>query len=196
MTRHYCGVAPDHQIRPATDGDLPALAGALGQETFFADRLRRQHAGLGVLLTAWAGDEPGTEPVDGEPADAEPVGVVYVWLEEAEERELREHLPGVPLLNHLEVRDGWRNQLIGTSIIHAAESLLVGKGFKQVALGIRLDNLDAARLYERLGYAEWEHGEIETSYVVFLADGGEDRAPEMCRILVKDLPPTAAATEG
>lgn len=174
MTRHYCGVAPDHQIRPATDGDLPALAGALGQEAFFAERLRRQHAGLGVLLTAWIGTQP--------------VGVVYVWLEPAEERELREHLPGVPLLNHLEVRDGWRNRRLGTSIIHAAERLLVGRGFKQVALGIRLDNRHAARLYRRLGYEEWEHGEIETSYVVFLADGGEDREPEMCRILVKDLP--------
>jgi len=166
-------VASDISIRPAAGADLPAIIEALGQQHFFAERFRRQQDGRGVLLVAWL--------------DGRPVGDVYVWLERAEEWQLREHLPGIPLLNHLEVVDGMRNRAIGTAIVEAAERLLAAQGFKQVALGIRLDNAGAARLYERLGYAEWEHGHIETSYVVFLADGQEDREPEMCRILVKDL---------
>jgi GNAT superfamily N-acetyltransferase len=173
LARHYCGVAPDLVIITATDEDLPALTRALGQEPFFRDRLLRQRESHGRLLVAWA--------------DGTPVGVVYVWLDEAEEPELRELLPGVPLLNHLEVVEERRNQGVGTRIIAAAERLLADLDFKHVALGIRLDNHDACRLYERLGYQEWEYGHLQTSYVVFLADGGEDRRPELCRILVKDL---------
>jgi GNAT superfamily N-acetyltransferase len=173
IARHYCGVAPDLVITTANDEDLPALTRALGQERFFRDRLQRQRESHGVVLVAW---ENGAA-----------VGVVYVWLGEAEEPELRELLPGVPLLNHLEVVEARRNSRIGTRIVAAAEGFLAERGFDRVALGIRLDNHNARRLYERLGYKEWAYGEVETSYVVFLADGGQGRCPELCRILVKDL---------
>jgi ribosomal protein S18 acetylase RimI-like enzyme len=171
-------VAPDLDIRLATHRDLPDLVRVLDQERFFADRFARQQTGHGELLVA---RQKGT-----------PVGVVYLWLAPAEEPELRQHLPGVPLLNHLEVAAGHRNQGIGTAIIGHAEARVRAAGRRAIALGIRLDNVDAARLYKRLGYVEWEHGELATHYVVFLADGGEDRHPEMCRILVKDLPATSS----
>ena len=165
-------MAADLAIRQAHAGDRPAIVRAFGEERFFADRLQRQREGHGELLVAYEGEAV--------------IGVVYVWRGEAEERELREHLPDVPLLNHLEVVEDRRNNGVGTAIIEAAESHVLGLGLKKLALGLRLHNHDAARLYDRLGYREWEHGEIWTTYVV-MSDGEETQVPEKCRILVKDL---------
>jgi GNAT superfamily N-acetyltransferase len=169
----YWFVATDLAIRQARAGDLPEIVRALGEERFFTDRLRRQEEKHGELFVALDHDTV--------------VGVVYVWRGAAEERELREHLPGVPLLNHLEVIEGRRNNGVGTAIIGAAEAHVRSLGIPRLALGLRLDNTDAARLYKRLGYREWEYGEIWTTYVV-MADGEEKQIPERCRILVKDLP--------
>ncbi|MCU1676471.1 MAG: N-acetyltransferase, partial [Frankiales bacterium] len=116
----------------------------------------------------------------------EAVGCVYVWFEDAEEAELRKHLPGVPLLNRLRVVERLRNNRIGTELVRAAARVAGGRGHTQLALGIGLDNTDAERLYLRLGFVEWPHGLVDTYYVVF-KDGNEIREPELCRILVKEL---------
>nr|WP_042192042.1 GNAT family N-acetyltransferase [Kibdelosporangium sp. MJ126-NF4]CEL20447.1 acetyltransferase [Kibdelosporangium sp. MJ126-NF4]CTQ97672.1 acetyltransferase [Kibdelosporangium sp. MJ126-NF4] len=161
------------RIRPATDADLVVLISALGDEDFFADRLARQTSDHGVLLTAWEHDTP--------------IGAVYVWLERAEEAEIREHLPGVPLLNHVEVRSGYRNRRIGTKLVIAAEKLLVERGHTRVALAVRTDNPDAYRLYERLGYEQWPHPPVECRYDVRLPDGTRKRCVEICHMMVKRL---------
>ncbi|KAB8197213.1 GNAT family N-acetyltransferase [Nonomuraea phyllanthi] len=160
-------------IRQAVHDDLPAMIGSLGQGAYFADRLARQDTGHGLLLVAWE--------------SAAAVGDVYVWLAPAEEPELRTHLPGVALLTHLEVVPWRRNRGIGTELLWAAEERLLGDGHEQVALGVGLDNLDAQRLYERRGYAEWPHGEVATTKVVYHPDGRRELRPEVCRILVRKL---------
>ena len=161
------------EIRPARQADLALLVSTFGEPDFFTDRLARQLAGLGVLLTAWSAGEP--------------LGDVYVWLEPADEPEVREYLPGVPLLNHVEVEAGHRNRGIGSELVRAAEDLLVARGHEQVALAVRTDNLDALRLYERLGYRMWSHGSIVCMYVVRLPDGSRKLCPETCNLLVKQL---------
>ncbi len=148
------------EIRKASVGDLPALASALGQPAFFADRLERQAAGKGILLVALL--------------DGTPVGDVYLWCERPEEPEIDERLPGVPLVTHLEVHPDLRRKGIGTAILDAAEDLLAGEGFKQVALGVGPGNVDATRLYERRGYVDWGYPAVETGEETF-------------RVLVKQL---------
>ncbi|MFI6738028.1 GNAT family N-acetyltransferase [Nonomuraea sp. NPDC050451] len=160
-------------IRQAVHPDLPAMVDSLGQEGYFTDRLARQDSGHGVLLVAW---ESGVA-----------VGDVYVWLGPAEEPELRTHLPGVALLTHLEVVPWMRNRGIGTALLWAAEERLLADGHDQVALGVGLDNPDALRLYQRRGYAEWPHGEVATTDVVYHPNGGLELRPELCRILVRKL---------
>jgi GNAT superfamily N-acetyltransferase len=161
------------RIRAACDKDLRALVESLGQEPYFAAQLARQRAGHGVLLIAWHAFTP--------------VGVVYLWLGSAEEPELRARLPGVPLMMHLEVVPEHRNKLIGTQIVQAAERCLHALGHSRVALGVDLDNLDACRLYRRLGYAEWPYPPVPTTRQVFRPDGRVDRVADVCRILTKDL---------
>jgi len=167
----------DVRIRPATTRDLPALVDALadvpGHEYFFAECLARQDAGLGVLLLALLA--------------AVPVGRVYLRFEPAEEREVRERLPGVPLLQHLEVRPDRRRQGVGTRLVDAAERTLRRGGVLRLALGVGLDNHDAIRLYERLGYIEWPYPPARTTNVEYLPGGVRRYSPDLCRIFVKDL---------
>jgi GNAT superfamily N-acetyltransferase len=168
----------DVQIRPAQKADLAALVAMLADEDFFTDRLARQAEGNGLLLTAWKGNLP--------------VGVVYLWLEPADEPEVREHLPGVPLLNHIEVHRDHRNQRVGTRLLAEAEDWLSKLKHNQVVLAVRIDNDDARRLYERLGYKEWPHSTVVCISVVRLTDGTRKHCPETCYMLVKQLRDTRA----
>ncbi|MCR3748949.1 Acetyltransferase (GNAT) family protein [Lentzea californiensis] len=123
-----------------------------------------------MLLTAWQGDVV--------------VGDVYLWLEEAEEPEIQAHLPGTPLLTHLEVHSDLRRKGVGTRLIRAAERLLAGRGYRDVALAVVVGNVDVERLYTRLGFQEWPHGHVKC---YASSDGNGHRAAEICTVLVKDL---------
>jgi ribosomal protein S18 acetylase RimI-like enzyme len=164
----------DVSIRPADPADLAVLTGTLGDEDFFDDRLARQQTGRGVLLTAWLAGNP--------------IGDVYVWLEQADEQEVRDFLPGVPLLNHVEVHPDHREQGVGTQLVTEAERLVADLGHERVALAVRIDNTRVYRLYDRLGYRKWEHPQVECMYSVRLPDGTRKSAYETCDMLVKQLP--------
>ncbi|HEX4817541.1 MAG TPA: GNAT family N-acetyltransferase [Nonomuraea sp.] len=161
------------EIRRADPADLPAIVAALGQKGYFTDRLTRQARGHGLLLIAWKGTEV--------------VGDVYLWLGPAEEPELRALLPDVPLLTHLEVAPGRRDHGVGTHLLRTAEGWLHAAGHRRVALGVSLDNHAAQRLYARLGYTEWPHGELATTTTVYHPDGKRERRPDFCLVMVKDL---------
>jgi GNAT superfamily N-acetyltransferase len=167
------------EVRRTTDQELPALVEAFGQEWFFKDRLGRQHEGHGELLVAWLGRRP--------------VGNVYLWLGPADEPMLRQHLPGIPLLNHIEVREPHRRRGYGRAIVLGAE--LAARRWHRhgrVALAVVPTNVDAARLYRRLGYEDWQHGPIEAA--VIRPDGAERGETEQCLILTKSLPGNARST--
>lgn len=158
------------QIRRARPADLEVLIRELGQRGFFDDRMSRQHKNLGMLLVAWLDDRP--------------IGVIYLWLEEAEEAELREHIPGTPILNHLEIHSNHRGQGVGTKLLKAAERRLRMLGFHQVALAVEETHQRVARLYKRLDYEDWPHSTVRC---YSLADGGREPRVEICRIMVKAL---------
>jgi GNAT superfamily N-acetyltransferase len=160
-------------IRSAEQTDLAVLTAYLGDPRYFEDRLLRQAKGLGVLYTAWHGPEP--------------VGDLYLWLEEAEEPPIRRHLPGVPLLTHLEVREGLRSRGIGRALVEAAEEHLIELGHDLGALAVRTDNHRAASLYRRLGYHDWGRGYVVCRAARTTPDGNVVSELELCRVMVKDL---------
>jgi len=157
-------------IRRARPTEYDVLIQELGQRRFIADRFSRQATGLGMLLVAWRGTRP--------------IGIIYLWLEDAEEAELRERLPGTPILSHLEIHRDHRGSGTGTKLITAAERRLHKLGFEQVALAVEVTNRRAARLYIRLGYREWPHPTVKC---YSLTDGRGQRHAEICRIMVKPL---------
>ena len=139
------------EIRPASAGDLEPLRAVFASERgFFADCLARQETGSGVLLVAW---------LDGWPA-----GDVFLRLGPADEPEIRRHLPGVPMLIHLEVLGRLQRRGIGTALVRGGEDTARRFGRDRIALGVGLDNPGARRLYERLGYSDWGHGHIVVSW--------------------------------
>lgn len=50
------------------------------------------------------------------------------------------------------IQPQYRNQGIGTRMMHTVEDDLRQRGFRQVTLNVGQDNLDARRFYDRLGY--------------------------------------------
>jgi len=139
------------EIRPASAGDLERLVAVFGSERrFFDDCLARQEAGGGVLLVAW---------LEGWPA-----GDVFLHLGPADEPGVRRHLPGVPLLVHLEVAGRLQRRGIGTALVRAGEDTARRVGHHRIALGVGLDNPGARRVYERLGCGDWGHGHTVTSW--------------------------------
>jgi GNAT superfamily N-acetyltransferase len=161
------------EIRPATDADLAALVAAVGQRRFFSEHLARQEAGGGVLLVAWL--------------DGRPVGDVFLDLGPATEAPVRRHLPGVPILIHLEVLGPFQRRGIGTALIHAGEDTARRLGHQQLAMGVGLDNHGARRLYERLSYTDWGHGTVVASWQEHDDAGAAVTVTETINMLVRRL---------
>jgi GNAT superfamily N-acetyltransferase len=160
-------------IRPGSAADLAALVAALEERHWFSERLDRQQQGGGVVLVAWL--------------DGRPVGDVYLDCEPAKEPEVRRHLPGVPVLDHLEVLGPLWGRGMGTALIRAAEDTARQLGYEWLALGVGLENFRARRLYERLGYADWGHGAVVGTWVEYPDDGPPVILSEVCDMLVKRL---------
>jgi GNAT superfamily N-acetyltransferase len=162
------------RIRRGSDADLdPLVAVFRGERFYFGDCLAKQQAGGGVLLVAWL--------------DGWPVGDVFLDRGPADEPEIRRWLPGVPRLNHLEVLGPVQRRGIGTALIRAGEATACTLGHRRIALGVGLDNPDARRLYERLGYTDWGHGSIVGTYQDRDRAGPPVTLTETIDVLVKRL---------
>lgn len=138
----------DIRVRRATAKDKPALTRFDPDKDpeYFVDRLKRQQAGRGILLVAWR--------------NRQPVGNMFLWLDVADEPEIQENLPGVPLLQRARVVESLRGLGIGTKMMMEAEEILKGLGLDRVALAVEPSNVDALRLYTRLGYQDWGYGPV------------------------------------
>ena len=167
------GNARTWEIRPIAEEELPTVTRVFGPARLLTERVRLQQQNRGVLLVAWHG--------------AEPVGTVYVWIDEAEEPELRRHLPGVPLLVHLRVAEAVQNNGVGTALVAEAERQLRRRGYSSVALGVGPDDHRAESFYRRLRYAEWSHGEIPTRSEFADGDGDWVSTADRCRVFAKNL---------
>ena len=162
------------EIHPVRPDEAPALVEAGGQAGYIADRLARQRADDGVLLAAWL--------------DGRPVGSVYLWLEDAEEEEIRRHLPDTPLITHLEVfAEADRNQGFGSALVLAGERELRRRHCTAAALAVELSNNRAAHLYERLGYRDWGRQLVDCVRRDWNDDGTFIDTPEKCFVLTKSL---------
>jgi len=63
------------------------------------------------------------------------------------------------------VRPQFRNNGIGTMIMHAVEDDIRERGFRQITLNVGQDNHAARRFYERLGYKVVEPDPGRWSYI-------------------------------
>jgi GNAT superfamily N-acetyltransferase len=150
-------------VRVAEDGDLPALDRALptGRNDVHRAFLARQASGGVSYLVAWRGDT------------AVGVGAVC-WTGRGGSSD--------PELSNLHVPAPLQSQGIGTAIVHFAEDLVRARGHTRLVIGVDENNVRAATLYERLGYADT--GRRWTgSYTWYDEAGVEHEETEHVRVL-------------
>ena len=85
-----------------------------------------------------------------ETEQGEIIGQAFVMLKsgesEAVDGEKRAYFFG------FRIRDAWRNRGIGSYLMRFVEGDLSRRGFHTITLNVAKDNVDALRLYQRLGY--------------------------------------------
>jgi GNAT superfamily N-acetyltransferase len=155
-------------VRLARPGDLPAIVATFDHERYFRHRLERQAHGAGELFIAWRG--------------ADVVGDVCLIREPAAEQPIRERLPDVPLISHLEVAEEHRRQGVASMLLDTAERYAFALGHASVVLGVGVTN-PARALYDRAGYGDWGFGPVCFAW----ADPEPDS--ELCHVLIKLLDP-------
>jgi GNAT superfamily N-acetyltransferase len=130
------------KIRAAHRDDLDGLAASLGpaHHEFFLNHYPLQDKGLGEILLAFE--------------DGRPVGGVLLNWDLATEPEVRSHLAGVPMIQHLHVDPARRRRGVGTALLRAAEAGLRARGHRRVLLGVDQSNPVARDFYLRLGYVQ------------------------------------------
>ncbi len=156
-------------VRLARPGDLVELVRAFGQERYFTERLDRQSRGLGEVFVAWR--------------DGVPVGNVSLIREPVPEPEIRERMPGVPQISHLEVAPAYRRQRIASTLLDAAERHAHSLGHGSVLLGVGAAN-PARPLYDQRGYEDWGFGPVLFEW----AD--PEPESELCHVLIKLVDPS------
>ena len=127
--------------------------------------------GEATYLLAWAGDQP--------------CGRATV-LHRSKYQRVRDVLGDFPELNGLEATP--RGLGIGSRLVAAAEERATALGAARIGLAVEHGNADARRLYERLGYAEWERGDVVDRWLERDGAGKVLREhADPCSYLVKDL---------
>lgn len=183
----------DDLIRRAEPADIDRLSAILTPDD------RDYFAGCMVYQTG-DGDEPdGWEP-GGEVLLAllhgEPIGALFVRWTGADEPEVIEHLPQVPMLYHVVIKESLRGLGHGSRFLRAVGERLRRRGYERVALGIDHSNTRARRVYQRLGYELSENPELRGLRAALKPD--EDGNPdngEPYDILVAELRPAALRQE-
>ena len=126
-------------VRPAVDGDLGPLTAALGPDVPGAQVTggwRRVASGIVTCLwPSW------TDRLLGPSA----------WEDHGFQR------PGSLRLFALDVGAAFRRRGVGTALVKAVEAIASGRDLDEVNLEVAIGDMDAIRLYERLGYRR--HGD-------------------------------------
>lgn len=126
------------ELRPLARAELSSLEAAWPSHGVHEAHLRRQQLGEATYLVAWQG--------------VEPLGSAMAFWAGPLAEVTRAAYPDVVEIAHLQVRGEHRGKGVGTALVRAAEEHARDRGHGAVGLGVGLDNPDAVRLYERLGY--------------------------------------------
>ncbi len=161
---------PRITVRRFVESDIEKLATALAPDMSTARIQRRWHEvrdGYREILVA--------------ELDGEVVGTVSTT-------HLRLQLPDSLRMFALDVGPAFRRQGVGRSLIEAIEDKARTVGLGKVNLEVALDNTEALRLYERMGYRRFG-APIVNRWEQLNYDGSSEEVEEHSWIMVKDLDP-------
>ncbi|KKI90549.1 hypothetical protein WQ54_21715 [Bacillus sp. SA1-12] len=84
-------------------------------------------------------------------------------------------------------KDEYRRMGVATAIIQEAERLSKEKGCTHIGLEVGVENSEAKRLYEKLGYKDWGYGEFPISWECIDTNGNKGTDTEIVIFMQKDL---------
>lgn len=162
---------PQIKIALLTDAGLEDLEKAIPGRGSHPVRLQEQKDGKSSYLIAYLN---GT-----------PVGHLNLKWNGDESPTVKKYVQDCPEINGLSV---WPPEMqsrgIGRKLVAKAEEIAKERGFKQIGLGVNLDNPRAKSLYEKLGYVDWGHGTYIDPWTN--RETGEAHA-DPCQYLIKPL---------
>lgn len=165
------------QIRQAQREELPVLEqklSAKGIPWFHKEKIDTQEHDKGIWLIAWH--------------DNQPVGHFQVRWTGSQDAVINMHLKNYAHLEAGGVKEEYRRQGIGTKLIQESEKLAKARGFHRIGMAVgSSDNPNARRLYEKLGYTDWGHGEFITQWEYLDEKGERKFEKELCIYLTKKL---------
>lgn len=160
------------EIRPFREADAVALDEHL-PSAHHAHRAAAHASGAATFLLAWS--------------NGKPVGYLVLKWGGADEGLVHRLIGDCPELNAITVAPELQSRGVGSALIREAERRVRERGIARVGLAVGVDNRRARALYERLGYAAWEHGPFEVSWSA--PDLPSGRESETCVYMLKQLAP-------
>ena len=143
---------PKFEIRTATNNDLPGLEWEGEYRRYrqiYRRALNEANRGRRILLVA--------------DMEGKLIGQIFIQLHTVSADPKR--IPRTAYLYSFRVRPEYRNMGIGSSLVTMAEDTLREKAFHRALIGVAKENLDALRLYQRLGYEILAEDPGEWSFV-------------------------------
>ena len=83
--------------------------------------------------------------------------------------------------------DDYRRKGVATAIIQEAERLSKEKGCTHIGLEVGVENFEAKRLYEKLGYKDWGYGEFLINWEFIDNNGNKGIDSEIVIFMQKNL---------
>ena len=155
-------------IRPVEQGDIGGLIAALAPGVGAAQMNRRfqeSRDGYREILVA--------------ELDGCPVGTVSMGGHGFQR-------PGSLRLFALDVGAAFRGRGVGTALVNAVEAAAADRALTEVNLEVAIENEDAIRLYERLGYQRLGE-QVMDRWEQLLDDGGSRLVEEPSWVMIKSL---------
>lgn len=166
-------------IQPLAASQVDVLERVFSPESrsrFHSRRYEVQQRGEGVYLVAWSAHLPIGHFLLRWSGPDDPHVMAYVNVQES------------AFLEAGETQAAYRRRGIATALIREAEQLAREKGCRRIGLEVAsVDNPEARRLYEQLGYVDWEHGDFLHSWEYIDRDGNIATEEETVTYLSKSL---------
>lgn len=159
-------------IREVKESDLPALEWD-GEYTHFRNIYRR----------AWLEAERGQRILLVAELQEKLIGQIFIHLHHDGCETGRQRSA---YLYSFRVRDPYRNLGVGSRLLARAEHILSDRNYRRATISVGKKNLDARRMYERLGYSVC--GEDEGEWTFLDHQGSLRTVREPSYILEKKLP--------
>lgn len=166
-------------IQPLEASQVDILERVFSPESrsrFHFRRYEVQQRGEGVYLIAWLAQFPIGHFLLRWSGPADPRVMAYIDVQASAFLEAGETLVA------------YRRKGVATALIGEAERLAREKGCRRIGLEVAsVDNPEARRLYERLGYVDWGHGAFLHSWEYINRDGNSATEAETVTYLSKSL---------